>query len=84
MGITYTHTTSSMKKKQKQPVKMSRLVKLKDQDRSFDLEFWERVGAQGRFEAAWDMVLDLVNWNKDYGNQQRLRRTDTSLQRRRS
>jgi hypothetical protein len=25
-------------------------------DGSFDLEFWERVGAEGRFEAACDML----------------------------
>lgn len=29
------------------------------QDRSFDLEFWDRVGAAGRFEAAWQMLKEV-------------------------
>lgn len=58
---------------------MSRLVSLKEADRSFDLLFWKKVGTQGKFEAAWDMVSDLPNWNPRYGNQQRLRRSVASL-----
>jgi hypothetical protein len=32
---------------------MARLVKASEMDRSFDLLFWEKVGAEGRFSAAW-------------------------------
>ena len=27
-------------------------------DGFFDIEFWRRVGAEGRFAAAWEMVLE--------------------------
>jgi hypothetical protein len=27
-------------------------------DGSFDVEFWRRVGAEGRFAAAWEMVCE--------------------------
>ena len=60
-------------------VTMERLVRLKDQDRSFDLAFWKRVGASGRFEAAWQMVCDYVKWKKINGFKQRLRRSVESL-----
>jgi hypothetical protein len=39
--------------------RMVRLVKVKDMDRSFDLLFWKRVGAEGRFAAAWQMVSEV-------------------------
>ena len=39
---------------------MAKLVKLTEADRSFDLEFWARMGVEERFKAAWDMVLDSV------------------------
>jgi len=37
---------------------MSKLVSLNKMDRSFDLEFWDKVGVQGRFKAMWQMVLE--------------------------
>jgi hypothetical protein len=37
---------------------MARLAKKAALDRSFDLEFWSAVGAEGRFAAAWDMVAE--------------------------
>ena len=72
-----------MKNKRKL-VSMERLVRLKDQDRSFDLTFWKRVGVTGRFEAAWHMVCEYVTWKKNHGFKQRLRRSIASLQHRRS
>lgn len=36
---------------------MSRLTRLEDLDRSFDVEFWQRLGDAAIFEAAWEMVL---------------------------
>jgi hypothetical protein len=38
---------------------MARLIKPSEMDRSFDLEFWRKVGAEGRFAAAWEMVLEV-------------------------
>jgi hypothetical protein len=38
-------------------VRMARVLRNGAQDdRSFDIEFWRRVGADGRFAAAWEMV----------------------------
>ena len=36
--------------------KMERLVRLKDADRSFDIEFWQRLGPEAIFKAAWELV----------------------------
>ena len=65
--------------RKKKRVVMGRLVPRKSLDRSFDLIFWKKVGVQGRFEAAWEMVRELVDWNPRYGHQQRLRRSIASL-----
>jgi hypothetical protein len=37
---------------------MARLAKRTALDRSFDLEFWAAVGAEGRFAATWEMVAE--------------------------
>ncbi len=58
---------------------MTRVVRGGFPDRSFDLKFWKKVGTAGKFGAAWEMVLDLANWNPRYAGQQRLRRTVSSL-----
>jgi hypothetical protein len=44
----------------KRRVVMSRVVK-RDQhdDRSFDVEFWQKVGDAGRFAAAWQMIKEV-------------------------
>jgi len=61
--------------------RMARLVKAKDMDRSFDLLFWERVGAEGRFAAAWQMVSEVnAIKGKDVG-ESRLQRSVQSIQR---
>lgn len=38
-------------------VVMSRLTRLEDADRSFDIEFWQRQGPAAIFAAAWEMVV---------------------------
>jgi hypothetical protein len=63
-------------------VTMSRLVRLEDADSSFDLEFWRRVGAEGRFAAAWQAVEQLVHLGKLDEAQLRLRRSAARLERR--
>jgi hypothetical protein len=65
--------------KKRKKIIMSRVVRGKFPDRSFDLEFWKKVGTAGKFKAAWEMVLELANWNPRYAVQQRLRRTVSSL-----
>ena len=47
-------------RRKRKRVVMARLVKLEKADRSFDLGFWERVGAEGRFEALWAMVREAL------------------------
>jgi hypothetical protein len=37
---------------------MARLTPLKEMDRSFDVEFWQRKGTEAIFEAAWEMVVE--------------------------
>jgi hypothetical protein len=55
-------------------VVMERLVPLKAADRSFDLEFWSRVGSARKFEIAWQMVLESREWRGQPGGQPRLRK----------
>ncbi|MBP1625047.1 MAG: hypothetical protein H6Q07_3069 [Acidobacteria bacterium] len=43
-----------------QRVIMSRVVRRKEhQERSFDMEFWRKVGGAGRFAAAWQMIREV-------------------------
>jgi hypothetical protein len=35
---------------------MERFGDLKDADRSFDIEFWQRQGAEAIFDAAWELA----------------------------
>ncbi|MFQ5824307.1 MAG: hypothetical protein ACE5JB_09655 [bacterium] len=61
---------------------MSRLIKRGEMDRSFDLEFWKKVGAQGRFAAAWQMVKEWLMIRGKDGSQSRLQRSAQNIQRR--
>ena len=36
---------------------MEGLSRTKNQDRSFDIEFWQRQDSNARFEAAWELVV---------------------------
>ena len=38
-------------------VVMARLTRLAEADRSFDIEFWQRLGDDAIFAAAWEMVV---------------------------
>ena len=67
----------------KRRVVMSRLVRRDQQDRSFDLEFWQRIGAAGRFAAAWQMVKEVDLIRGEDGEQPRLQRSVSVLKRRR-
>jgi hypothetical protein len=63
------------------PVRMARLIKAADMDRSFDLAFWKRVGAEGRFTAAWDMVLEVNTIRGIETRESRLQRSVQNIQR---
>jgi hypothetical protein len=62
---------------------MSRLTTLEEQgDRSFDIEFWQRLTDAQRLQAVWDMVVfehELKGGSKD---ELRLQRTVESLRHR--
>ncbi len=62
-------------------IRMARLIKSDEMDRSFDLEFWHKVGAEGRFAAAWQMVLEVntIKGKKIY--EPRLQRSIQNIQR---
>lgn len=36
---------------------MERLVKLEEQDRTFDIEYWQAQSSTTRFEAAWQLAV---------------------------
>jgi len=60
---------------QRKPVVMARLISVEDDDGSFDREFWDRVGHEGRFSAMWDMVKDAARIRGEDGSQLRLQRS---------
>ena len=53
-----------------------------EDDGSFDLEFWERVGPEGRFAAAWEMTAEVDAIRGEHGDQPRLQRSVVRLIRR--
>jgi hypothetical protein len=59
----------------------TKLINIKNNDRSFDLEFWQQAGAAARFEAAWQMVLDMQTIRGEDGSQSRLQRSVENIER---
>jgi hypothetical protein len=55
---------------------------IKDMDRSFDIEFWQRQGDAAIFNAAWELVEFYLQERKI--NESRLQRDIVYLQRKRS
>lgn len=58
-----------------------RVVMLRDDDRSFDIEFWQHAGPDAIFAAAWQMVLDMqaIRGKNDF--ESRLQRSVENLER---
>lgn len=56
-------------------VVMARLAKKSALDRSFDLEFWSAVGAEGRFAATWEMVAETAAMRGKDARELRLQRS---------
>jgi len=78
--------TNSQEKKdnsrfKRKRVVMTRRVLLLEMDRSFDLEFWDKVGVEGRWEAAWEMTAEVQRIRGKSGNQSRLQRSVQNIQR---
>lgn len=59
----------------------ARLINIKDNNRSFDLEFWQQSGVEARFAAAWQMVLDMIAIRGEDGSQSRLQRSIENIER---
>ena len=55
-----------------------------EEEWKFDREFWQSVGAQMRFAAAWRMVVEVeMIRGKSYAGERRLQRSVQHIQRRR-
>lgn len=63
-------------------VRMVRVLRGQRDDGSFDLEFWRRVGDEGRFAAAAAMVSEFSAMRGGDGSQPRLQRSVLRLLRR--
>ena len=62
---------------------MERKGRIKDMDRSFDVEYWQRQGSTAIFAAAWQMVVDAHLWKGGSESELELQRTVESVQRKR-
>jgi len=60
------------------PFVMERFGKLSDLDRSFDIAYWQRLGPQAIFAAAWQLVVEAHRHDPDC--ELRLRRSVESFQ----
>lgn len=57
-------------------VVMSRVLRRGEKDDgTFDLDFWQRIGAEGIFASAWEMVCEQRAIRGDDGNEPRLQRS---------
>lgn len=63
------------------PFIMERLIKLKDHDRTFDIQFWQAQTSQARFEAAWQLIESYHLKKGKTGDALRLQRSVESFQR---
>ena len=62
----------------------AQLVKLGDDDGNFERSFWRSVGPEGRFAAAWEMVLEAELFRGKDAGESRLQRSVQRIQRRAS
>ena len=57
-------------------VRMARVLRPgQADDGSFDLAFWQRIGAEGIFSAAWEMVAEVRHMRGQSGDEPRLQRS---------
>ena len=60
----------------------SRLIDLHEDDGAFDRAFWNRIPAQERIEAVWDLTLDFLALQGERVDQLRLQRSVCRVERR--
>jgi hypothetical protein len=61
---------------------MERYGQLAEMDRSFDVDYWQRLGPRAIFDAAWQMVVE-AHLRTGASDELRLRRTVETFQRQR-
>ena len=60
---------------------VERRGKLKDLDRSFDLEFWQSQPPKARFDATWELIVHAMKVKGQDVRKLRLQRSVTNFQR---
>jgi hypothetical protein len=60
---------------------MERKGRIEDLDRSFDVEYWQKLGPDAIFSAAWEMVVQAWEWKGRSADEPRLQRTVEHVQR---
>jgi hypothetical protein len=68
-------------KNRKRRVVMARVVPLRKADRSFDIEFWRRVGVEGRWRAMREMVKEVYRTRGEDVPEFRLQRSVQHIER---
>jgi hypothetical protein len=57
------------------PFVMERYGRLAEMDRSFDIAYWQNLGPESIFEAAWQLVVDAHTRGPGGADELRLQRT---------
>jgi uncharacterized protein with von Willebrand factor type A (vWA) domain len=70
-----------MDRREEREAGVSRVIKLHDDDGSFDAAFWARFTPAQRVELVWDMALEAQELRGKGGSQSRLQRSVCRLER---
>lgn len=62
VGMKRKKKANSKTGRKRRRIVMERLIKLGEDDGSFDAEYWHRVGPQGRIDAVWELSVE--HWRK--------------------
>ena len=60
---------------------MEREGRIEDLDRSFDVDYWQRLGPEAIFSAAWEMVVQAWKLKGRRAGELRLQRTIERVER---
>ena len=60
---------------------MERKGRIEDLDRSFDVDYWRRLGPEAIFSAAWEMVIQAWKLKGRSADELRLQRTVERVER---
>ncbi len=68
----------------KKRIIMERMIKRCDDKGDFDREFWKKIGHEGRFAAAWEMISEVNLIRGTNASKSRLQRSIQNIKRRKS